>query len=224
MAVPVRVALADDSLLIREGLTRLLELAPGVRLASCHADPDSLLAAVAADPPDVVIVDVRMPPTFTDEGLRVAELLRNTHPQVGVLLLSQQRSAEAAARLLAGGAGGRGYLFKDHVHDLPYLLSAIEGVAAGECRIDPELIDGLLAARRRQNRGPLAALTPRQREILAAISVGKSNLAIAKQFEITQGAVEKHVNDIFARLGIANDESVSRRVRATLMYLTGDDA
>jgi DNA-binding NarL/FixJ family response regulator len=222
-ALPLRVALADDSLLIREGLARLLEPASAVRLVSEHGDPDSLLAAVDADPPDVVIVDVRMPPTFTDEGLRVAERLRRTHPGIGVLVLSQQRSADAAARLLAGGAGGRGYLFKDHVHDVPYLLSAIEAVAAGECRIDPELVDGLLAARRQQRRGSLDTLTPRQRQILAAISVGKSNLAIANEFEITQGAVEKHVNDIFARLGIANDESVSRRVRATLMYLAQEN-
>lgn len=214
--------LADDSYLIREGLAQLLGLAPGVHLVSCHGDPASLLAAVDADPPDVVIVDVRMPPTFSDEGLRVADQLRRTHPKVGVLVLSQQCSADVAARLLAGGAGGRGYYLKDHIHDLQHLLSAIQGVAAGECRIEPALIDSLLAGRRHQRRGPVDALTPRQREILAAISAGKSNLAIADSFGITQGAVEKHVNEIFARLGIANDESVSRRVRATLMYLAQD--
>jgi DNA-binding NarL/FixJ family response regulator len=220
---PVRVMLADDSYLIREGLAQLLMLACGVQLVSRHGDPDALLAAVDADPPDVVIVDVRMPPTFIDEGLRVADQLRRTHPKIGVLVLSQQCTAHGAARLLAGGAAGRGYLMKDRIHDLSYLLSAIEGVAAGECRVDPELIDSLVAVRRNQRREPFDALTPRQREILAAIAASKSNLAIARDFDITQGAVEKHVNEIFMRLGIANDESISRRVHATLLYLAQDE-
>jgi DNA-binding NarL/FixJ family response regulator len=222
-AVPVSVMLADDSYLIREGLAQLLGLACGVQLVSRHGDPDALLAAVDADPPDVVIVDVRMPPTFIDEGLRVAEQLRRTHPKIGVLVLSQQCTAHGAARLLAGGAAGRGYLMKDRIHDLSHLLSAIEGVAAGECRVDPELIDSLVAVRQNRRRGPFDALTPRQREILAAIAAGKSNLAIARAFDITQGAVEKHVNEIFTRLGIANDEQVSRRVHAALLYLAQDE-
>lgn len=221
-AIPVRVMLADDSYLIREGLAQLLGLASGVQLVSRHADPDALLAAVDADPPDVVIVDVRMPPTFIDEGLRVAEQLRRTHPKIGVLVLSQHCTAHGAARLLAGGAAGRGYLLKDRIHDLSHLLSAIEAVAAGECRVDPELIDSLVAARQNQRRGSFDALTPRQREILAAIAASKSNLAIARDFDITQGAVEKHVNEIFTRLGIANDESISRRVHATLLHLAQD--
>jgi len=214
--------LADDSYLIREGLAQLLGLARGVELVSRHAEPGALLAAVDADPPDVVIVDVRMPPTFSDEGLQVAEHLRRTHPKIGVLVLSQHCTAHGVARLLAGGAAGRGYLLKDRIHDLAHLLSAIEGVAAGECRVDPELIDGLVAVRQSQRHGPFDALTPRQREILAAIATGKSNLALARAFDITQGAVEKHVNEIFARLGIANDEQISRRVQATLLYLAQD--
>lgn len=222
-AIPWRVMLADDSYLIREGLAQLLALAPRVHLVSRHAEPDALLAAVEADPPDVVIVDVRMPPTFIDEGLRVAEQLRRTHPTVGVLVLSQHCSAHSAARLLAGGAAGRGYLLKDRIHDLQHLLAAIEGVAAGECRVDPDLIDSLVAARHDRRRGPVDALTPRQREILAAIAASKSNLAIARDFDITQGAVEKHVNEIFTRLGIANDESISRRVHATLLHLAQDE-
>jgi DNA-binding NarL/FixJ family response regulator len=219
----VRVMLADDSYLIREGLGQLLGLTPGVRLVSSHAGPQPLLDAVDADPPDVVIVDVRMPPTFTDEGLQVAERLRRTHPGIGVLLLSQHCTVHSAARLLAGGAAGRGYLAKDRIHDLEQLRSAIESVAKGDCRIDPELVDGLVAGTGARRRGPLDALTPRQREILAAIAAGRSNLAIARDFAITQGAVEKHVNEIFTRLGIANDESVSRRVRATLLYLARGD-
>jgi DNA-binding NarL/FixJ family response regulator len=218
-AAPVRVMVADDSYLIREGLAQLLGLAPEVRLVSRHGDPESLLAAVDADPPDVVIVDVRMPPTFSDEGLLVADRLRRTRPRTGVLVLSQHCTAQGAARLLAGGAAGRGYLMKDRIHDLAHLLSVIQGVAAGECRVDPELIDSLVAARRREVPGPFDALTPRQLEILAAIAAGKSNLAIARGFDITQGAVEKHVNEVFTRLGITNDESISRRVHASLLYL-----
>lgn len=223
-AAPVSVMLADDSYLIRAGLAQLLGLSAAVRLVSSHADAEALLAAVDAEPPDVVIVDVRMPPSFTDEGLRVAERLRRTHPKVGVLLLSQQCTAHGAARLLAGGAAGRGYLLKDRVQDLPQLVSVIEGIAAGECRVDAELIDSLVGAQAGRGHRPLEALTPRQREILAAIATGKSNLALAQAFDITRGAIEKHVNEIFTRLGIANDESISRRVHATLLYLTQDDA
>ncbi len=216
--------LADDSYLIREGLTQLLGLSAGVRLVSSHADAEALLAAVDASPPDVVIVDVRMPPRFTDEGLRVAERLRLTHPKVGVLLLSQQCTAHGAARLLTGGAAGRGYVLKDRIQDLPQLVSVIQELADGGCRVDPELIDSLVAARKSPPCAALDALTPRQREILAAIATGKSNLALAHAFDITRGAIEKHVNEIFARLGIANDESISRRVHATLLYLTQDGA
>ena len=222
-AVALRVMLADDSYLIREGLAQLLGLDSGIHLVSRHGDPAALLAAVDADPPDVVIVDVRMPPTFIDEGLLVAEQVRRTHPKIGVLVLSQGCNAHGAARLLAGGAAGRGYLMKDRIHDLAHLLSAIRGVAAGECRVDPELIDSLVAVRRNRRLGPFDALTSRQREILAAIAAGKSNLAIARAFDITQGAVEKHVNEIFTRLGIANDESISRRVHASLLYLAQDE-
>lgn len=211
--------LADDSYLIREGLAQLLSLAPRVAVVGSFDAPAPLLAAVDADPPDVLLVDVRMPPTHTDEGLKVAERLRTTHPQLGVVILSQHGNAHSAARVLAGGAAGRGYLLKDRISDLDHLVSTIEGVAAGECRIDPTLVDSLVAGRQARARSPIETLTPRQREILAAIAAGGSNLAIARQFDITQGAVEKHVNEIFGRLGIANDESLSRRVHATLLFL-----
>lgn len=170
-----------------------------------------------------MVLDIRLPPSFTDEGLRAAEVLRARHPDVGVVVLSQHGSAHSAARVLAGGSLGRGYLLKDRIHDLDHLVSTIEGVAAGECRIDPQLVDGLLVHRARP-RAPLEALTPRQREILAVVAAGRSNLAIARHFGVTQRAVEKHVNEIFGRLGIANDESISRRVHATLLFLAEDDA
>ena len=220
---PLRVMIADDSYLIREGLAQLLALAPQLQVVGRFEEPQALLAAVAAEPPDVVVVDIRMPPTFTDEGLRAAETLKATHPGVGVVVLSQHGHAHSAARVFAGGSAGRGYLLKDRIHDLEHLVSTIEGVAAGECRIDPQLVDGLVTHRAKP-RAPIEALTPRQREILAAIAAGRSNLAIAGQFGVTQGAVEKHVNEIFGRLGIANDESVSRRVQATLLFLADDDA
>lgn len=222
-AARLRVMIADDSFLIREGLAQLLAFAPQLTVVGRFEEAQALLDRVAADPPDVAVIDIRLPPSFTDEGLRAAEALRATHPKVGVVVLSQHGNAHSAARVLAGGSEGRGYLLKDRIHDLDHLVSTIEGVAAGECRIDPVLVDGLLT-RRARPRAPLEALTPHQRDILAAIAAGRSNLAIARQFDVTQRAVEKHVSEIFGRLGIANDESVSRRVHAALLFLAENNA
>lgn len=221
--VPLRVFIADDSYLIREGLERVLALAPQLRVTGSFADAPSLLAAVDADPPDVVVTDLRMPPTQSDEGMQIAERLRKTHPVVGVVLLSQHESVQYAAELLATGAAGRGYLLKDRIHDLDHIVSTIAAVAAGECRIDTRLIDELVARRRKRQKSPLEELTPRQREILADVAEGKSNLAIASHRGLTQRAVEKHVSEIFGRLGLATDETISRRVHATLLYLSHSD-
>jgi DNA-binding NarL/FixJ family response regulator len=215
---PVRVVIADDSFLIREGLAQLLSMSSQVQVVGRFADPASLLAAVDAESPDVVVTDIRMPPTQTDEGMRVAERLRESHPRVGVVVLSQHGSAQYAAQLLASGAGGRGYLLKDRIHDLDHLVATICAVATGECRIDAQLIESLVS--RRRQRSPMEELTPRQREILADIAGGLSNLAIARERGLTQRAVEKHVSEIFGRLGLANDEAISRRVHATLLYLS----
>ncbi len=215
----MRVVIADDSYLIREGLRQLLALAPQIRVVGQCVDAPSLLAAVDAEAPDVVITDIRMPPTQTDEGMQIARRLRQTHPTVGVVVLSQHESAIFAAELLDGGAAGRGYLLKDRIHDLDHLVSTITAVAAGECRIDARLVDELLSRQRRRQHSPLDELTPRQREIMADVAQGKSNLAIAREYDLTLRAVEKHVSEIFGRLGLANDESVSRRVQATLLYL-----
>jgi DNA-binding NarL/FixJ family response regulator len=215
---PLRVVIADDSYLIREGLRQLLALAPQIRVVGQCVDAPSLLAAVDAEAPDVAITDIRMPPTQTDEGLQIARRLRLTHPKVGVVLLSQHESAIYAAELLDGGATGRGYLLKDRIHDLDHLVSTLTAVAAGECRIDARLVDELLSRQRRQH-STLDDLTPRQREIMADVAQGKSNLAIAREHDLTLRAVEKHVSEIFGRLGLANDETVSRRVQATLLYL-----
>jgi DNA-binding NarL/FixJ family response regulator len=214
----VRVLIADDSFVLREGLAQLLSLSPRVKVIGCHADAASLLVAVDAHPPDVVLTDIRMPPTHTDEGMQVAERLRRTHPAVGVVVISQHGSAQYAAELLAHGAGGRGYLLKDRIHDLDQLVETVCAVAAGECRVDAQLIQSLVS-RRRRLRSPLEALTPRQREILGDVAAGHSNAAIAQRRGLTQRAVEKHVSAIFSRLGIANDDSISRRVHATLLHL-----
>jgi DNA-binding NarL/FixJ family response regulator len=216
-ATPVRVMIADDSFLIREGLSRLLALSPRVQMVAQFAEPAALLAAVDAEAPDVVVTDIRMPPTQTDEGMQVAERLRRSHPGLGVVVLSQHGSARYAARLLADGAGARGYLLKERIHDLEHLVGTICAVAAGECRIDAQLIESLVARRHRHS--PLEELTPRQREILGDIAAGHSNAGIAARRGLTQRAVEKHVSEIFGRLGLTHTEAISPRVRATLLYL-----
>ena len=220
----LRVIIADDSYLIREGLRQLLVMAPQIRVLGLCVDAPSLLAAVAADPPDVVVTDIRMPPTQTDEGMQIAKQLRKTHPRVGVVVLSQHGSAQYAAELLASGAGGRGYLLKDRIHDLDHLVSTIVAVAAGECRIDARLVDEMLTRQRSQQRSPLQDLTPRQRQIMADVAQGKSNMAIARDRSLTVRAVEKHVSEIFDRLGLTSDETISRRVHATLLYLSQREA
>lgn len=223
-AAALRVVIADDSYLIREGLRQVLALAPEIQVVGLYEDAPSLLTAVDANPPDVVVTDIRMPPTQTDEGIRIAERLRQTHPSVGVVVLSQHESAQYAAELLATGASGRGYLMKDRIHDLDHLVSTITAVAAGECRIDARLVDELVVKRRQRARSPLDELTPRQREILADIAEGKSNLAIARERHLTQRAVEKHVSEIFGRLGLTSDESISRRVHVALLFLARREA
>ena len=214
---PVRTYIADDSYLIREGLATLLALSSEVRVEGKFADYDGLIAAVKGSPPDVVVTDMRMPPTQTDEGMRIAEWLTREHPGVGVVVLSQHGSVRYAAQLLESGAAGRGYLLKDRIHDLDHLVSTITAVARGECRIDAQLVEGLVRARRAKN--PIDALTARQKEILADIARGQSNAAIAMERGLSLRAVEKHVSEVFGRLGIASDESISRRVHATLMFM-----
>jgi DNA-binding NarL/FixJ family response regulator len=215
----LRVAIVDDSYLIREGLVQVLSLAPGIQVTGSYADAAAFIASLATNTPDIVLTDIRMPPTHTDEGIRLAETLREQHPKIGVIVLSQFEQAEYAGELLASGASHRGYLLKDRIHDLDNLVSTIQAVAAGECRIDPRLVDELVKSRRRR-RSPLDELTPRQIEILGDVAEGQSNAGIARARHLTQRAVEKHVSEIFSRLGLTDDETVSRRVRATLLYLS----
>jgi DNA-binding NarL/FixJ family response regulator len=216
---PIRVVLADDSYLIREALREILASVDQVELVAAFADGDSLLAAVEADPPDVIITDIRMPPGGDDEGIRIARQVHATHPALGVIVLSQYADAGYALSLLEDGAAGRGYVLKDRLHDRAELVAAIEVVARGGTTIDPGLVRDLLAADRPRQRSPLDELTPREREVLAEMAEGKSNAAIAESLVLTKRAVEKHVGAIFQKLGLEDDEVVSRRVTAVLLYL-----
>jgi len=210
----MRVVIAEDSVLLREGLTRLLSEASHEVVAAA-GDAEGFLRAVAAHQPDAVIVDVRMPPTFTDEGLRAALLVRDQWPSVGVLVLSQWVEERYATELIAGGSRGVGYLLKDRVADVAEFLDALSRVAEGGSALDPEVVAQLLA----RSRHPLAELTPRELEVLGLMAEGRSNGAIAEALVVGGGAVEKHINNIFAKLGLAPGDRDHRRVLAVLRYL-----
>jgi DNA-binding NarL/FixJ family response regulator len=212
----VRVVIADDSVLLREGLVRLVE-EEGSEVVTAVGDGPALVRAVVEHRPDVAVVDVRMPPTHTDEGLRAAVEARAAVPGTGVLVLSQYVEVAYADELLADGRGGAGYLLKDRVTDLDSFRAALTGVAAGGTVLDPQVVAQLFARRRADD--PVRRLTPREREVLGLIAEGSSNGAIARRLVVTEGAVEKHTQRIFAKLGLTQDEDQHRRVMATLAYL-----
>jgi DNA-binding NarL/FixJ family response regulator len=212
----VRVVIADDSVLLREGLVRLVE-EEGCEVVVASGDGPALVRAVVEHRPDVAVVDVRMPPTHTDEGLRAAVEARAAVPGTGVLVLSQYVEVAYADELLADGRGGAGYLLKDRVTDLDSFRAALTGVAAGGTVLDPQVVAQLFARRRADD--PVRRLTPREREVLGLIAEGSSNGAIARRLVVTEGAVEKHTQRIFAKLGLTQDEDQHRRVMATLAYL-----
>ncbi|HXE44049.1 MAG TPA: response regulator transcription factor [Conexibacter sp.] len=218
-APPIRVALADDSLLVREALERILEHERGVELVASCADRASLLAAVERERPAVVVTDVRMPPRFEDEGIEIARTLQRTHPQIGVVVLSQYADPWFGRALLEHGSDGRAYLLKERVHDRRELLAAIETVAHGGSVMDAKVVEAMLAERARAEDSPLADLSPREHEILGEIAQGKSNARIAEDLVLTKRAVEKHINAIFLKLGLSYAADVSRRVKAALLYL-----
>jgi DNA-binding NarL/FixJ family response regulator len=220
--VPIRVVVADDSLLVREGLEQVLAGLPNVEVVASCTDFPSLVEAIEAERPDVVLTDIRMPPSMSDEGIRVAALLRDEQPSVGVVVLSQYSDPSYALALLESGSAGRAYLLKERVHDRAQLLSAIEAVATGGSAIDPRIVDVLVTARTRAERSPLSELTPREREVLAEIAQGKSNTAIAGSLVLTKRAVEKHINSIFSKLDLAESQSASKRVKATLAFLADE--
>jgi DNA-binding NarL/FixJ family response regulator len=212
----MRVVIAEDAALFREGLVRLLE-DRGHQVCAAVADGGALLEAVAAQHPEVAVVDIRMPPTHTDEGLRAALQLRRDHPGTGVLVFSQYIETRYAARLLAGDAAGVGYLLKDRVADVAEFVDALARVAAGGTALDPEVVSQLLGASRHVH--GLAALTPREREVLSLMAEGRSNAGIASALVVSVGAVEKHVASVFDKLGLPPSEGDNRRVLAVLRYL-----
>ena len=218
--MPIRVVFADDNYLLREGVRQLIETQPELELAATASDFNSLLAAVEKEQPQVVVTDIRMPPSGTDEGIRAAEEIRARHPQTGVVVLSQYVEAEYALTLLEKGAAGRAYLLKERVSDIEQLVNAIREVARGGSVIDPKVVEALVAARTRKADSPLKDLTAREQEVLAAMAEGKNNAAIASSLFLTERAVEKHINSIFSKLGLQEDKDVHRRVRATLVYLS----
>jgi DNA-binding NarL/FixJ family response regulator len=219
----IRVIVADDSYIIRESLTVMLASEPGIELVSMCSDGNELEATIAVQHPDVVITDIRMPPWGHDDGIRIANRLRSSDPEVGVLVLSQYAEPVYALALLDGGSSRRAYLLKERIRNKGELIAAIREVARGGSVIDPKVVDLLIAARGREERSPLASLTARERQLLAEIAEGKSNMAIAESLVLTKRAVEKHVNSIFAKLELPESDDVSRRVKAALMYLAESD-
>jgi len=214
----VRVILAEDSTLLREGLLRLLT-EEGHEVVAAVGDAAALLEAVERQPPDVAVVDVRMPPTHTDEGLRAALEIRRRHPEVGVLVLSQYVEKRYATELLTGESEAVGYLLKDRVAEVDEFLDALERVGAGRAAFDPEVVRRLLARSSRTD--PLSRLTAREREVLGEMAQGHTNASIAARLHVSRSAVEKHINAIFDKLGLAGATGYSRRVLAVLRYLDG---
>ncbi|HUR06080.1 MAG TPA: response regulator transcription factor [Nonomuraea sp.] len=211
----MRVVLAEDSVLLREGLVRLLDAA-GMRVVAAVDDAESLLRAAEEHLPDLVVTDVRMPPTHTDEGLRAALVLRREHPGMSVLVLSQYVEERYAARLLASASGGVGYLLKDRVADVTDFIDALRRVAAGGTALDPEVVSQLLL---RGHSDPLDRLTPREGEVLKLMAEGRSNAGIGRELVLSEGAVGKHIGNIFTKLDLSPTEGDHRRVLAVLQFL-----
>ncbi|HEX2273428.1 MAG TPA: response regulator transcription factor [Acidimicrobiales bacterium] len=215
----LRLVLAEDNYLLRAGVSRLIEAQPDVELVAACEDFDSLIAAVEAHRPDVVLTDIRMPPEWSDEGIRAADHVRRTLPEAGVVVLSQYADPQYALQVLEKGSRGRAYLLKESVSDLDQLLAAIHEVAHGGSVIDPKVIDALVAARSRAP-SPLRDLTVRESEVLSEMAQGKNNAAIAASLRLSERAVEKHINSLFSELGLSEERDVHRRVKAVLLFLS----
>lgn len=220
----IRVVLAEDDALLRAGVARLLEGRDGIDLVAQCGDLESLLAHIDRDDPDVVITDIRMPPTQTDEGLQAAHRVRNNHPDTGVVVLSQFVEPAFAVELLGEGAGRRAYLLKERVADVDELVDTIERVAAGGSVVDPKVVEALVEGRSANRQSVLDRLTPRERDVLTEMATGKSNSAIAATLVLSERAVEKHSTNIFSKLDLTEVPDVNRRVKAVLMWLEGGSA
>ena len=214
----MRVVVAEDDLLVREGVVALLATQPDIEVVASVADGPSLVEAVARHRPDVVLTDIRMPPSHTDEGIVAAVGLAKDHPEVGVVVLSQYDDPQYAVRLLGDGSAGRGYLLKERVANVDHLMDALRAVASGGSHLDAKVVDRLVAGRE-DNDSPLRWLTEREREVLGEMAQGKDNKTIAESLSINTRSVEKHINSIFAKLGLSESSGVSKRVAAVLTYL-----
>jgi DNA-binding NarL/FixJ family response regulator len=215
----LRVVVADDNYLVRQGIAGLLAEVHDIEVVGLVADPVSLLAAVAEHRPGAVLTDIRMPPTFTTEGIDAARQIRSSYPGTGVVVLSQYVEDGYAMKLLADGVSGLGYLLKERVSDVDELVRALDEVARGGSALDPKVIDDLLARRSSDAASPLLGLTEREREVLAAMATGRTNAVIAKQLYMSDRAVEKHIGQVFSKLGLGDEREVNRRVMAVLTFL-----
>jgi DNA-binding NarL/FixJ family response regulator/DNA-binding SARP family transcriptional activator len=220
-APPTRLVLAEDHYLLREGMRRLLETSPDVEVVAVCEDLDSLLAAVEAERPDVVVTDIRMPPENLDEGIRASDRLRAEHPDVGVVVLSQYLEPAYAVALFEAGTERRAYLLKERVHDVGQLVAAIRAVAEGGSVVDPKVVEALVAEKTRREHSPLKELTERERDVLREMAEGKNNAAIAEALHLSERTVEKVIHAIFLKLGLAWEQAVHKRVKAVIFYLSG---
>jgi DNA-binding NarL/FixJ family response regulator len=221
--MPIRLVLAEDHLIVREGVRRLLETQPDLEIAAVCGDLNSLLAAVAAERPDVVVTDIRMPPGNTDEGIQAAERLRVTDPNVGVVVLSQYATPSYALALLEGGSARRAYLLKERVQEPEQLVAAIRAVAEGGSVIDPKVVESLVAENARGDESRFNQLTPRERDVLREMAAGKSNAAIGESLFLAERSVEKVIHSIFLKLGLTWEADVHKRVKAVILYLAEND-
>jgi len=210
---------AEDHFLVREGVRRLLESQDGLEVVAACGDLDELLESVESERPDVVVTDIRMPPGNADEGIQAAERLRESHPEVGVVVLSQYLEPSYALALLEGGTARRAYLLKERVQDLDQLTAAIRAVAGGGSAIDPKVVESLVAEKSRVEASPLNQLTPRERDVLREMAEGKNNAAIAQSLFLTERSVEKVIHSIFLKLNLAWETAVHKRVKAVILYL-----
>jgi len=217
--MPIRLVLAEDHYLVREGIRRLLETRPELEVVAVCGDLESLLTAVETERPDVVVTDIRMPPGATDEGIQAAERLRETNPEVGVVVLSQYANPNYLLALLEGGSTRRAYLLKERVKDVEQLVAAIRAVAEGGSMIDAKVVDALVAQNARSEESPLSQLTARERDVLREMAEGKNNAAIAESLTLTERSVEKVIHSIFLKLGLRWEKAVHKRVKAVILYL-----
>lgn len=215
----IRVVLAEDNLLVREGLRQLLGTVEDIDVVAVCESREELLATIDRERPDAVLTDIRMPPGHSAEGIEVAHILRKTRPEVGLVALSQYADAEYALQLFESGSNGRAYLLKERVGDVAQIAHALREVVAGGSVVDPKVVEALVAARASRAKSPLQDLTPRERDVLAAVAEGKNNSTIGRDLFLTERSVEKHINSIFSKLGLTEERETHRRVRAVLLFL-----